>query len=862
MGSTGGGEGYDVGALAALVAAARDTFHRGRPAEAIGEYQALRRRLAPARVARPELTDPYVRVLIGLAVSEFEVSGRLARPLRLLDRAEQLVSTDGADDLVATVHGQRGVLLLRAGRHDAALAALDAAVSLIDGAARFDQMMMLLNRGVVNLDRGSLEAASADFERCAAIADEADDRELHMRARHNLGYTEFLRGRLPRALAEMTRAEELVEHPISMLDRARVLREAGLTRDAQDLLARAEQLFDAGGLEQDLAEAQLARAECALVERDPARALELAAAAARRFARRGNEQWQRRAYLLVLRCESRAADREGRAAPRQLQRLARDAGRLADACRAEKRADLARSADLLAWECRLRAGEPESSCTALPRLRGGQALETRLQTREVRALAAHRRGDPSRAAAEVRRGLAELGSYQSGFGSLDLRTAAAVYGEPLARLGLDLASDTGSPAAFFAAVERGRAFSSRLTAVGPPRDEHTAGLLADLRRNRERLRALTGDPDAATEIARLQTRAGHLERQIRARSWQQEAGEVPAASAAAVATEVCVAAREAGTAFLSFVSHRGRWWAVRVSGGRPRLFDLADTGSVDELVRRVRADLDALALPHLPPPLADAVRRSLEAGLRRLDELLLVPLRVDGSPVVLSAGGALVVLPWSLLPSRRGRPVVVTPSATAWLRAGSAVRRTSARVVSVAGPGLHRAEREAAEVARTWSDAELLTGEDATARAVADALEQADVVHVAAHGTHQQDSPLFSCLRLADGPLFAYELDARGGSAACVVLSACEAGLATVRPGDEGLGLTSVLLHLGSRSVLAGVARVRDEVAASVMLRAHRSLTRGTDSASALAQAIAAEEEPAPFVCFGAAWQPMRRATE
>jgi CHAT domain len=317
---------------------------------------------------------------------------------------------------------------------------------------------------------------------------------------------------------------------------------------------------------------------------------------------------------------------------------------------------------------------------------------------------------------------------------------------------------------------------------------------------------------------------------------------------------VCVAARAAGTAFVSFVSHRGRWWAVRASGGRPRLFDLADTRSVDELVRRVRADLDALAMPNLPPPLADAVRGSLEAGLRRLDELLLVPLRVDGSPVVLSAGGGLVVLPWSLLPSRRGRPVVVTPSATAWLHAGPAVRRTSARVVSVAGPGLHRAEREAAEVARTWPGAKLVTGEAATARAVAEALEQADVVHVAGHGTHQQDSPLFSCLRLADGPLFAYELDARGGGADCVVLSACEAGLATVRPGDEGLGLTSVLLHLGSRSVLASVARVRDEVAASVMLRVHRSLTGGTDSARALAEAIAAEEAPAPFVCFGAAW--------
>ncbi len=107
---------------------------------------------------------------------------------------------------------------------------------------------------------------------------------------------------------------------------------------------------------------------------------------------------------------------------------------------------------------------------------------------------------------------------------------------------------------------------------------------------------------------------------------------------------------------------------------------------------------------------------------------------------------------------------------------------------------------------------------------------------------------------MTDGPLYAYELDAEGGSAPCVVLSACEAGLSTVRPGDEGLGLTSVLLHLGSRSVLAGVARVGDDVAARVMADVHRAMAGGTGSAQALAQALATEPTPTPFVVFGASW--------
>jgi CHAT domain-containing protein len=178
-------------------------------------------------------------------------------------------------------------------------------------------------------------------------------------------------------------------------------------------------------------------------------------------------------------------------------------------------------------------------------------------------------------------------------------------------------------------------------------------------------------------------------------------------------------------------------------------------------------------------------------------------------------------------------------------------------VASLAGPGLHESGKEARAVAATWPGAELLPDEEATTAAARSALARSDVLHVAAHGVHRQDSPLFSALRLADGPLYAYELDAADGTAGCVTLSACEAGLATLRPGDEGLGLTHVLLHLGVGSVVAGVARVRDDVAAATMQRVHEEMAAGADSASALATAVAEGHDapvPAPFVAFGAAW--------
>jgi hypothetical protein len=262
-------------------------------------------------------------------------------------------------------------------------------------------------------------------------------------------------------------------------------------------------------------------------------------------------------------------------------------------------------------------------------------------------------------------------------------------------------------------------------------------------------------------------------------------------------------------------------------------------------------------MPHLPGPIADSVRSSLESGLARLDDLLLTPLRLAAQPVVLSCSGPLAVLPWSLLPSRTGLPTVVTPSAGTWLRGRSVGRPEQPRVVALAGPGLHESEKEARAVATTWAGAELLAGEQATTAAARAALARSDVLHVAAHGTHRHDSPLFSSLRLADGPLYAYELDPAQGMPGCVTLSACEVGLATLRPGDEGLGLTHVLLHVGVGSVVAGVARVRDDVAAVTMQRVHEEMAGGASSAEALAVALAeagAAPAPAPFVAFGSAW--------
>ena len=86
------------------------------------------------------------------------------------------------------------------------------------------------------------------------------------------------------------------------------------------------------------------------------------------------------------------------------------------------------------------------------------------------------------------------------------------------------------------------------------------------------------------------------------------------------------------------------------------------------------------------------------------------------------------------------------------------------------------------------------------------------------------------------------------------VLSACDLGQATVRPGDEALGLTRAFLHSGTSTVISGVAKVSDRGAADLMADYHRRLAAGAAPAYALADALAAADEPTPFACFGAGW--------
>jgi CHAT domain-containing protein len=252
-----------------------------------------------------------------------------------------------------------------------------------------------------------------------------------------------------------------------------------------------------------------------------------------------------------------------------------------------------------------------------------------------------------------------------------------------------------------------------------------------------------------------------------------------------------------------------------------------------------------------------ALRDGARASARALELALLAPLAeaLGERELVIVPTGSLHALPWAMLPALRGRALAVAPSAGSWVTLGSAGTRRRGRAVLAAGPGLRHASAELRAIAPLHPRAVTLRGASATVPAVLRALDGASVAHLACHGRFRADSPLFSSLELADGPLNVYELQRLRRAPELIVLSACDLALSDRRPGDELLGFAAALLEMGTRAVIASGVAVPDAAVVRLMIRLHELLADGRSPATALAIAqrdLASRTiELGGFVCLG-----------
>lgn len=886
----------------------------GRPVEAARALRAALVELDAAGVQQQRLPVLVLRckILITLALTDFLLGGLGAARARFVEAEEVLDELGQAErpgglgggprdavrggsrdavrgalreDLRARLDYQRANVHGRAGDLAAAWDGLEGAVRRLGAFSPREQCSVHLSRGMLAFERSQPEQARESFAYVARIAHDEGFVEQEFMAKHNEGYAAYLLGDLPRALATMSAAAEIgadVSVAPARLDRAAVLLEAGLVSEAIEILESG--LAELAGDGHDLlrAEFELRLSRAHRLAGHLERAGEAASSARAAFGALGARAWEAKAVLagLIVELDEQLRPRRARGQlpvePELMARLsllgdasvAASAADTADALTATAmelgNRELATVSRIAAGEALLLAGDLPAARDRLERTRrqAPGSLADGLRGAAVLAAVRAAAGETTAARRLLAAAARRLAAGQQGSASLDLRTARSIHGVRLASLDLDLAVPRGS-GAVLRTLERWRGATERLPSLGRPEDPLLAELTGRLRSTRGQMR---GDPDPDRRRL-LERRAAHLERQIRARDWALSSEAADAAPAPVRIREARDALERADRDLVWFFVHGHRILGVGIIGGRASMRDLMSLEEATELAHRMRIDLRTAATQRLGV-LTEAVWRSLRSSAERLDERLLRPWRCSSGGLVLVTCEQLSALPWALLPSLSGRPLSIARSLTAFARAeaspvpagppggGSANDRTRAVHISV-GPGLARAGAEASAVEAAWRG-RAVTANPSSSAGLVRALSRPGVVHVAAHGTHQMESPLFSSLTMHDGPIFAHELQPTGVAADHVVLSACDVGLATSRPGNEELGLAISMLSLGARTVVAAVAPMPDDVAADVMTRHHRGLAAGAPSDAALAAAIA-ESHPvaAAFLNLGGRFTPV-----
>ncbi|MFD4670014.1 CHAT domain-containing protein [Lentzea sp. NPDC058450] len=816
----------------------------GRSAAGIRHFTAALRLLGRPGTGERDRQAIVARILISAAAAEVHL-GRRETGFRLLDDAEPLVAQEDR----VTLLSQRGLLCILTGRLDEALTYLDEAVPLYRRPQDdYHLAADLLNRAMLHSLAGKARLGRADLVRCEEIARAANLPVVVAKAQLNRGYCEMLMGDVPAALRTFDLARPVFEEhapdvlPVLAIDRARTLMQAGLAGEAATELDEAIRLLGHARPTYERAEAALARAQAAVVQQDVITARKWARRAERCFQRRGDEGWAAVAVLTRLRADLRSG--RGHA------RIAEGAASLAPRLLGLGLRTDAESARLLAARAHVRCGQTDA---ARRHLAGPRSAFPVLETRLLRSLAAAElhaaEGDVPATLRHARKGLATLSEHRGRLGSLDLRTGTSALGVDLAAVGLGTAvRHRGAPVVFDWA-ERSRAQAFLMGPVRPAADQETSDAVAELRQLAVVARAaeLAGRPDRDAR-----NRCAELEHQIRARGWQADgAGEqTHVVSFRDVAAELC----RTGEVMVSFLTAADVLHAVVVSGGTGRLVRFGDLATITEAVARLRTDLDAACGRRLPAAVLDVVHGSIRHQLAVLRDEVLTPLRdlLRDHELVLVPTGPLAAVPWGLFDELRGRPVTVAPSASLWWRGRRLARPGNlvAEPLLVAGPDLDFAADEVSKIAGLLPGSTVLTGQEATVEATLAAMSHRRIVHLAAHGHHEPGNHLFSRLDLVDGPLMAFDVAGLDRAPEHVVLSSCDTGRSVVRAGDEMLGFTAAFLYGGTRTVVAGVARVPDDPVVDVMAAYHDLLCRGAAPPRALAEALAMSPL-IPLVCFG-----------
>ncbi|MFB7090125.1 CHAT domain-containing protein [Streptomyces sp. NPDC056296] len=902
-----------------LLGADPSPLHASIAHQVIGIWQRdfgdTRRALAHLRrardlAARADSADREADVLATLGVALVH-SGRTREGLAAF---EQGVAR-GTGHTRARVLYRRAYVWWVLGRHGEALEDVRRAIPVLRQADDVIWTARALTlRATVHLALGAVERADADFTAAEALWDTTGQEHDKADAVESRGLAAFRSGDVPAALRLLDEAEERYAKlgtPTFMLTirRCEVLMAAGLATEALTEADGAIAALDGiGGQSTRKAELLLVAARAARLAGDPRTALARAAVAVRLFAGQRRTWYETHARLVLI--EARVATGRGSG------RLVADAAAVAERLAAFG-APAAPEASLLAGRIALGLGwtaDAERHLAVAARSRHSGPPLARMTGWAAQAL---RAGSARGVLEACRRGLDVLDDHRMTLGASELRARATAQGAELAALAQRASLVSGGPRRLLVWSERWRATVLSAPPTRPPADP---ALLSGMTAFREiAARAEEARTDGGRPVPALEREQRRLEREIRSRTLHMR-GEAPGDGDL---FDVGRLLRRLGddVRLVELAVLDGRVHVLLCGQGRVRRFEAGLLADAEREAEHVQAGLRRLAHPGAEArlPLVEAAGARLQELL-----LGPAAAHLGSGPVVVVPPGRLHRVPWALLPALRERVLSVSPSASSWLRARETAPPRGGRQVLVRGPGLASGGAEVPELAdrygatsrtpggeEAWAtrgagpagpdgseetsaarqarptgphgDEEttaaraaqptgphggagrravptVLEGDAARVPRVLRELDGAALAHIAAHGAFRADSPLFSSLRMADGPLIVHDFERLDRSPYRIILSCCDTARFASVGADELLGLVTALLPLGTAGVVACSAPVNDAAVVPLMLALHKGLDAGLSLAEALRDARAALPDDAvhqatgwAFSAFGAA---------
>jgi tetratricopeptide (TPR) repeat protein len=783
----------------------------------------LRRALSLARrTGRPEREADVLGSLGGA----FVYAGRTADGLAALDRAIELSS----GLLKGRVLHRRGMVLWTLGRYPSALDDFRRAISVLRRAGDLLWTARALSgRGLVYVATGSPGRADADFVAAERLFAETSQELEAIQTVLNRGVAAYRSGDLPAALAFIDEAASRyrpldVPTPFLSLDRCDVLLAAGLASEALAEADAAIRDIELGhGWPARKAELLLTAANSALAAAQPQAALDRARAAYLLFRSQHSAWWQARAGLVLAQAQYAADPVSGR--------LLRAADRAADRLETLGSSE-ATQAHLLAGRVALDLGRRDDAdrhLTAAAKSRRRGPAMSRASGWLSEALRARAATQPRRMLAACRRGLEVLDEHRFTLGASELRAQATAHGAELAALAQRHAAQAHRPRLFLAWTERWRATALTVPAVRPVADAKLNASLTALREVTIRLEDERRQGRQAVPLQREQLR---LEGMVSTRARQARGRAGPGSGGVNIAELL----HELGPAQLvEIVDVDGTLHVLSCGDGKVRQFTAGRTQDAARAAQFARFALRRLARKR-PGDDMDSALAILKATGPELQDAILGPVasQLGDRPLVIVPPSRLHTLPWALLPILGDGVFTVAPSASAWLRAHTTPPPGHRHVTLARGPDLVTDGAEVPLVAQLYDDVTELSGTDATSARVLSALDGAWLAHIAAHGTFRADSPLFSSLRLHDGPLTVYDFEQLHRAPYRLILSSCDSGVLAPVGADELLGLISSLLPLGTAGIVAGVVQLNDYAIVPLMVSLHRYLRSGQSLAEAM----------------------------